>query len=441
MPLTLYAPSSIFANETIATQTDTFGARLESIFTMIAEGFESHALKKASDLVDDPRLKQLEKLVYDRLKLKIRLIPNEPMAAAVLPFYSSKNHIFLPEFVRGNLNIREQDKLLRQFDQRQGSVNLEKATVAGIFSEYEHPLYLNLEVLIKHLNLTAGEVTAVLLHELGHAFYACYYADRTDTTNQVLASIARRLIKHNEQGDVDYVYAELTKINDEVTKDQVDKMLNGPRIIAGATWFKTIVGTVRSQMLNDTYTESAFEQRADNFAARFGYGKQLVLGLDKLSAVDPGKSRSLRIFLNMSYLVSVVALASLIFGLLATGSVFLGLLFVAYKYLFLSIYREDAQDHTYDGLKQRYLRVRQDAIDQLKQMTLDKDKTREILAAIATIDAVIKDTSIFKSIGTTVANFLFSGSRKASQSIEDQQLLEAMASNDLFIQSAELRVR
>ena len=218
-------------------------------------------------------------------------------------------------------------------------------------------------------------------------------------------------------------------------------MLNGPRIVAGATWFKIMMGTVRSQMLNDTYTETAFEQRADNFAARFGYGKQLVLGLDKLSSMDPAKSRSLRIFVNMTYLVSVVAIASLIFGLLATGSVFLGLLFVAYKYLFLSFYREDMQDHTYDGLKQRYLRVRQDVIDQLKQMTLDKDKTRELLAAISTMDAVIKDTSTFKAIGTTVANFLFSGSRKATQSIEDQQLLEAMASNDLFIQSAELRVR
>lgn len=440
MSLTLYAPREIFAEETIATQTDQFGPRLESLITLITESIETRAIQKPNDLVDDPRIKAIEKAVFDRLKLKIKLIPNE-LVAATLPFYSNKNHIFLPDMLRGSLNIREQDKLLRTFDSKKGTVNLEKATVGGIFSEYVHPVYINFALLVNHFKMTAPEITAILLHELGHDFYGCYYADRTDTTNQVLASIARRLMGDHESGDIDYIYSELNKITDDVTKEQVDKMLNGPRVVAGATWFKIILGVVRSQMLDDTYNQTAYEQRADNFASRFGYGKSLILGLDKLSDLDPGKSKSIRVLTNMVYVASVVALGAVIFGLLATGSVFLGLIFIAYKFLYLSLFREDVQDHTYDSLKQRYLRVRQDVIDQLKQTTLNKDKVQDLLNAVYVMDDAIKNTVSFRSLGTTVANFLFSGSRKASQSIDDQQLLEAMASNDLFIQSAELRLR
>lgn len=437
MTINLCNPSRIFSSESIMTQTDNFGERLEAQMKFIVEEVMGANTAKVDFGGKHPVIQRIEAMIWERFKIKVEIITTEH-AAAILPFYSNRNHIFIPEFFRGDLNIREQTKLLKNFDDRRGEVNLEKATVSGIFSEYEHPLYLNFFELIKNQEFTASDLAAVTLHELGHAFYACYYSDRTDRTNQVMASIARNLLG-KETGDVDYIYKELVKISPSATKASVDKMVNGPRIVAGATWFKEVVTVVKSQTLDDTYNATSFEQRADNFATRFGYGKQLVLALDKLSTFSPEKNKGVRVVLQMVALSTTVILASLIFGLLATGSVGTALLFVLYKLVFISAFREDAADYTYDKLKLRYLRIRADAIDQLKNTQLKKDKVRDILDAVYAMDLSIKETAVMKTLPSYIANFVFSGARQADSSITDQQLMESLASNDLFIQAAELR--
>ena len=430
-------PSRIMATESISTQNDGFGEQLERLMAMLVEEIKAKDTKDVKIDEDHPVVVQIEKAIFERFKIKVDIITNEHLAA-ILPFYSNRNHIFIPEFFRGNLNIREQTKLLKAFDERKGTVNVEKATVGGIFSEYEHPLYLNFTKLVREYGFNASDIAACTLHEIGHGYYACYYADRTDRTNQVMASIARHLMT-KETGDIEYIYKELSKVTPSVTKESVDKMLNGPRVVAGATWFKTVVGMVKSQMMDDTYNTTAFEQRADNFAARFGYGKQLVLALDKLSKGSPEKSYSLRVVVQLLTASTTIMLAALIFGLLATGGVAAAMIFVMYKFIFLTVFREDMADYTYDKLKMRYLRVRADAIDQLKLSTLKKEKIRELLDAIYALDSVIKETAVVKTLPAMIANFIFSGARQADKSITDQQLMESLASNDLFIHAAELR--
>ena len=432
---TLHA-RSIFAVENIQTQNDGFGERLEGFVTIMRDEIVAGTLS-ASDVGKSPVLKEIEKAVFKRFGLKVDLITNEVLAA-VLPFYSNTSHIFITEYFRGNFNLRDQAKLLKTFDQRKGSVNSEKAVVTGIFSDYEHPLYINFYELIQAHAMTAAEVTAVMLHELGHAFSACQYADRTDRTNQVLAGIARHL-NGGEPGDVDYVFRELSKVTPSVTKEAADKIVNGSRTVAGATWFKTIIGMVNSQTQDDTYNETAFEQQADAFASRFGYGKQLILGLDKLSAYTPEKSKALLILTQMVSGMTTLIIAAMVFASIATGGVLTAFVMSFYMGLLLTLHREDVTDYTYDKLKNRYLRMRQDIVDQLKDIKMNKTKVRELLDMLYAVDTCVKETSVVKTLPAYIANFIYSGARTAEKSITDQQLLEALASNDLFIHSAELR--
>lgn len=118
-----------------------------------------------------------------------RSISIQPDTWFILPYYSNRNHIFLSDFWRGEINIVEQSKLLNKQEGQSGSVNLHRAKLSGIFSEYTNPLYMNFGELMRHSNLDAAEITAVMLHEIGHGFNACYYADRTDRVNQVMRSI------------------------------------------------------------------------------------------------------------------------------------------------------------------------------------------------------------------------------------------------------------
>lgn len=439
MDITLHTPRPIFAAESISTQLDGFGEKLEKLVGLLVQEILAKDTQQTTFSDKHPVIVEIQNSVKARFGLKIELITDEHLAA-ILPFYSNKNHIFIHDFFRGNLNIREQSKLLKSLEGKKGTVDLKNATVSGIFSEYEHPLYMNFDQLVRAHKFSASEITACMLHEIGHAYYACYYSDRADRTNQVLASVARHLMG-NEETSVDYVYKELSEVTPSVTKEAVDKMLNGPRVVAGAVWFKTVVGIVKSQTQNDTYNDTAFEERADNFASRFGYGKTLVIALDKLFKYSPDKNQGIRVLVQVLTATTTIALALMIFGMLGSGAIGAALVFSVYKLIFLSTFREDVGDHTYDKLKQRYLRLRMDAIDQLKSVKLKKDKVKEILEAIYDLDVVIKETAVVKTLPSHIANFVFSGARDAEKSISDQQLMEALASNELFLHSADLRVR
>lgn len=429
----LHAPSSIFVTEAIATQHDGFGERLETMVRAIVDELKANSSASITD--KHPVVKMLEKAIFERFKLKVSIITDEHLAA-ILPFYSNKNHIFLPEFWRGQMTIRDQQKLLRAFDDRKGTVNLEKATLSGIFSEYDHPLYINFNVLVRHIDMSAAEITACILHELGHGFHACYYSDRTDRTNQVLANIARNL--HSDKGgDIEYVYKELSTITPSITKESVDTMINGPKIVAGVMWFKTVVGVVKSQIDNDTYNKTSFEQSADNFASRFGYGKQIVIALDKLYQGTPEKNTAIFIISQTLEIMTFILLLAVIIG---ATSVVAGLGAVVMMFLKLTIARSDVKDMTYDEVKQRYLRIRMDAIDQLKHTKTRKDKVKEILESIYAMDLIVKETRVSTTIYSKLADFIFSGAREAKSSIEAQKMMEQLASNDLFMKSAEFKL-
>lgn len=437
MNMSLKRPTRLMAQESIVSQYDGFGERLESLAQLLVEDVLKDIATQPADLDGHSAVKKIEEEIFNRLGLRVKIIATSH-PAAIMAFYSNKNHIFLSEYIRGDLNIAEQNKLLKTMDNRKGSVDIKKAKVTGIFSEYVHPLYLNYYYLVKTSGLTASEIAAVTLHELGHAFYACYYSDRVDETNQVLASVARNIMGSGH-GDLEYIYRELEKVSPDVTKAEVDKMLNGPRVVAGAAWFKIVIGMVKSQFTDTTYNQTGFEERADNFASRFGYGKEIIVALDKLYQGSPEKSESMRIFVQLVSASVFTVGALLIFSLIATGSIVTAFVFAILKLVMLQFHREDLKDHTYDNLKSRYMRIRQDIVDQLKDRSIPRDVATEMISSIASIDSVIKSTSEVKVLPEVIANFVFSSARNAERSINDQKLMEALASNDLFVTAAKFK--
>lgn len=434
----LKRPEGLLALESIATQDDRFGESIESLVGMIVADIDEGIVKNSKGIGGSPIVQQLESRIFDRLKIKVSFITDEYLAA-VLPFYSNKNHVFIHEYFRGRFDLRDQNKLLKKLEGKKGTVNLDKAVLSGIYSEYEHPFYVDFYQLRKTFGLSVPEIVGVMLHELGHAFYACYYADRTDRTNQVLASISRHVL-NKEEGDIEYVYRELEKITPSGAREAADKLVNGSRVVAGMTYFKVAIGAVRSQMEDDHYSNTSFEQRADNFAARFGYGKPLVMALDKLSRMSAEKSPVVRTFVHLTTALTTVVLISALLTTLMGPSLLAFVLCSFYNLVFFSIFREDVEDYTYDKLKFRYLRIRQDMVDQLKNTKLPKAKVAELIEMVYAVDLSLKETADVKVLPKYISNFIFSGARKTAGSIDEQQVLEALASNDLFLKSAELRV-
>ena len=430
--------TSVFAStERISMQTDNFGNKLEVIVAQICEDIRAQDMH-GKNLDGYPLVKKLEQTIFFRTGIRVEIITTE-LPAAILPFYSNKNHIFLNDWLRGNISIREQNKVINQMGARKGWVNLNEARIGGVFSDYKHPLYLNFSMLTKDLDLNPSEITAALLHELGHAFTACYFADRTDRTNQVLANLLRTLSDHDVKSDIEYTYRELSKVTDQVTKEEVDKIVNGNRVIAGAAWFKAIVAITRSQLKDDKYSDTAFEEQADGFASRFGYGKGLVATLEKIHKGDVNKCRSARTIAYLMEYAVFAALCGMILSILVGAPLVIGVYALVMKMTILSASGEDSIDYTYDKLIDRYKRIRQDTIDILKNKALSKDTVKEMLDAVYAMDDAIKSTTNYKSVYNLTANFLFSASRKALDSIEAQKLMETLANNELFVNAAEFR--
>lgn len=423
--------------ERIDHQNDDFGKRLEALVAQLAEDIRTNGWEK-KNLNDYPIVKKIERLIFLRLGITVCIVTNSHMAA-IMPFYSNKNHIFLNNYLRGNINLRDQNKILATFKEKTGWVDTKAAKVGGLFSEYKHSMYINFGEMISSLDLTPAEIVGAMLHELGHAFEACYYADRSDTTNQVLSSIFRAITDPEANTKVEYIFKEVEKITDRVTKEEIDNILHGPRVVAGVAWFKAVVKIVQSQTKNDKYNETAFEEAADSFAGRFGYGAQLTLTLEKIHADGLYKRNSVLVFAYMMDFAVIGLYAGIILAAISVGSVPLLVMAAVSNLAMLSMSGEDSLDYTYDTLKNRYKRIRQDTVDRLKDNTLSKEEIKNVLESVYAMDEAIKTTNEYRSVYSRVANLVFSSSRDALENINAQQLMETLASNELFVNAAELK--
>jgi len=441
MPSVLFKSKGLLSLEMIDFQNDSFGSDIELIVSKIKEDIDSNTLGNNKQVEDSVHVKNLSTLIEKRLGLKTKFIVNNYMLAAVMPFYSNKNHIFIHKVFRGEFTIKEQQAILKESNNKKGYVDSAKAKVGGIYGEYVNPVYISFIALF-NMGMSSSEVTAIILHELGHAFYVCEYADRLESNNQILANVARQLHSNKADKNMTHIFKELKSINDEITEEDVDALVNGTRVVAGVKWFKLLVGSVDKQLSQDKYDETSFEQLADNFASRFKYGRSLITGLDKLSKAysAPEKSRGMRI-----YLMTLEAIYFVYSGMLM-GSIALGftmfLPFVMGALLFslaLSIAGEKNIDYTYDSLRVRYKRIRNEMVELLKSDDLETKEIKTILESIRISDRTIEETGKYKSIFNMLANFLIPSNRKAKNSIVEQQVLEELAFNDLFIKSAELK--
>jgi len=443
MAAVLTKPKQSIAIEVIDFQDNSFGIKLEAIVSKLKESLDKKVYKTVTDLENSSELSELAGLIFARLGISVKFVTNNALAA-ILPFYSNKHHIFIDKFFRGNFSIEDQDKLLKDANNKKGTVDLKHAKVGGIFSEYKHNLYMNFNDLFYVINLNPTEVTAIMLHELGHAFYACEYSDRIESINQVLANVAKELNPKKKEKDLTYIFKELKTINDKITEEDVDIIVNGNRVIAGYKWFKAIIDSdkinIASQMNNDKYDQSSFEQLADGFASRFSYGKSLIIALDKIHSKHGSAATSTSLYvisqmLETAYLILMIVAPLVLISSSFPLAVMLGVLNI---FTFYTL-GDSGKDLTYDALKDRYKRVRNEYISFIKDAGLPDNEIKDALQAIYAIDAVMNDTRKYISIINKISNFIFPSNRKARNAIEEQQLLESMANNELFLKAAELK--
>lgn len=454
-----------FGLETIDFQNDDFGKKLEAFFEKLHARIDSVGEDiRPIDFQHPDYTQVLGKMIEDRFGFKVKVRFNVGSGGFTYSFNPHNQHILSFKDLK-NVSMsfldEQYDKVTKRINGKRGKIDLKNAKVSGIFSEYEHELAVGVVNNYRFANLTPAEQTAILLHETGHIFTYYEYADRLTKTNLVMANVAEHLFSDVDK-DVDYLFKELNKIG-EMSKEDVQKLANNNRLVAGAKLAKIFVGAVGDAMPNGKLSETSAEQAADSFCARFKYGRYLISGLEKLCKAfgDPEYSPALdrlKITLKLIYhseeffdAVSMVVACSSIAGLVAAATthsllavagaaVPVAVLVGALSLIWLSR-NEGITDHElrYDDLRDRYMRIRHQYIAYLKKADVNSLDLKETIEAVEAMDAMIDEVKPFLPVMTKIANFLFKRNRAAVSDIQYQQLMEALTHNDLFLMSAKLK--
>jgi hypothetical protein len=324
-----------------------------------------------------------------------------------------------------------------------GIVDLKKSRISGDFSKYEVLVNIDLDHFGKH-KFTAAECAAVLLHEIGHWFTYCEMLDRVTTGNMLLSGLSTVLAG----SDVKEREIAIKKAGDAVDMDDAviqDLQKSTSDKIVVTVFITHISKKAMSSSDHSFYDSNTWEMLSDQFATRHGAGRQLSTALDKLFSTGGIIQRRGNI---MYYLGEVLKIIATIVAIIFTGAVLLGGSFLGivlgvyssmYCYFVISMDHESDGAPAYDKPKDRFLRVRRQLVEQIKNTKLSKEMITSITGDIKLIDEVISNYNERMGLFEIINNFLFSSSRRRRDSIDFQRNLEKLAMNDLFLSAASLQ--
>lgn len=431
---TLLKENSHITLEMINFQKDDFPSKLEALFTKLKEAIMTTERKRDLSLNGSPFKKEMEILIYDRFGIKTLFNFEYPTVGAVVVFPINQHNVLLGEEHRGHEWLdyfKEDTEILYN---KKGTVDLRLAKLSGIFSTYRHPVFMDLWGNFKTWDLTPAEMTAIILHELGHIFTFYELSDRLESANQIMANLSKNL---NNPEKKTYILKELGQKLD-ISQTKLDDLIGtNNRVILGQKLYEVYFGKVISQYSDSKYDDTSSEQLADQFVSRFGYGKYIVTGISKIDN-ESGLNNNViygftffgnYVFQSMKLIFAIMGLTVGVVGTILFVIVLLNILFSGDRF----------KSMTYDELTQRYKRIRDQYIDMIVKSDLSKEEMKKSISSIKEIDFIMKNTRSISSVFEKISNFVFTTNRSAYSTVVLQQIIEDVAHNDLYLKSAELR--
>lgn len=350
----------------------------------------------------------------------------------------NRNHVFFHQ--RNQMICHQTNNYKTTKIESIGAVNLKNGTVTGVFSKFPVKIGIG-SLFITGLDgadsvFTADEVTAIIIHELGHAFTTFEYLSKTVMTGLVIGSSVRNTVGITDQ-------KERTSIIMKASKD-ANMMVDENFIIAALEKHgeKADIVLLCEHVKNrnklsktNAYDARNCEQIADQFAVKHGAAAALGSALEKLHKY------SYDINYRSTFMYVTLEIMKII-GLMFLGASLLGggLIMIAWG-LMVFIFSNPGTK-IYDDPKDRLIFLKRQLIDDLKQ--LDKQKTKnhvvikDITESIEALEARIEDVKDRKSFMTAVYDTITPWGRNREQQEAKQKLLEEALNNDLFVHAAKL---
>lgn len=419
----------IMAMESIAFQGDQLFKELTAIVNGL-RGFGQALVDRA--YWNSPEVMAISKTIFKHTGIGFALLDGESSGPAIVTptvghnsILWSKAHKTQAEQYTGmdlSSDVRHLLKLM-QTPVVIGEVNLRKGRVSGDYSQMTLLLMLPRSMLFNASPFLAEEVAAIILHETGHAYTGMEFISRTVSTNQILSGLVRTLdgsITATERSTVYAKGAHLLRMSDEQQLALFNA--NNAADVTVVVLDAAIKASI-SELGHSVYDSVSAEYLSDEFATRCGAGRALVTATDKYNKLRWNAPRS-----GAAWMMDCLnAVAQVIGNAMTLGMPWMTLVFM-----------QDKSANLYDKDKHRFLRIKMQNIERLKDRTISQLEKLTLIESNETIDTVCQFYEDNLTFIEKAAYYLRPSYRAAHKFEQLQKQLELIANNNLFGDAAKL---
>ena len=424
-----------YSQEAVDYQFDTaFFSRLVKAIEKVRE-LNSRELTSLAEPV-----KEIGRVITEFLGLPVEchISPSKDFNAWVrLPDFN-KNHPFFALW-QGWTSSKDGLKALGSKDYDIANVDRKTGHISGVYAKCECPITFT-KALMTSPKFTSEEIAAVALHEIGHIFSMFETMYRTAGVNLAIASamedcvglkdpnIRMKVVKGlKEKGVIDVTLDEnaLAQIDDEKL----------PVVVITSAYKK-----IRQDNDAVCYNRTAWEQSADQFAVRMGAGAPLATALSKLESASEAKrvyAMNSLIFFTFKFFTTSFRVL-----MLMAGTFIPVLIITLYELLLVDLPTALSVSHnTYDNPKDRIARIRREQIGKLKVLDKDNELVKETIEQIDLMKK-IEDEQLGgqRSLQGDIYAFIYNAFTRQLSKKEQQQTVEKLMNNELFVQAAKFKL-
>jgi len=339
-----------------------------------------------------------------------------------------KNNIINQQYKRWFMSNTTANNLLEDKTPIKGVVNLKDGTVSGDYSKIPINIYIGSLLLSSNSRYTTRELCAVLLHAIGHALVYFEMLGKILKTNYIIADGTERLFNCQDKVKKLSIAKEIEDSLSIKLEDR-DKVTTADKTSVCLLLLSEVVKESENEMGYSIYDSRGFEQLADAYAVRQGYGKDLASALIKITGDDTTYLHpSVNLLWNIIKLSSVTML--MVFG---------GPFIQAYLGMILLLSGGNPFRATYDSLPDRIRKINNQLNDALKDKSITNERKVGILEDKLMLEKSLK--SMYDNLGVweTMWKWVFYPfTRKQINLISVNNNLENMVNNPLYANSAKL---
>lgn len=325
--------------------------------------------------------------------------------------------------------VKEKKETAKKINNKKGTMDFKRAYVTGYMAEVRHHLIANFFMCRKGFNLTADETAAIIVHEIGHAFEGLGNHYKLVTMNQSISKVMACL-NENDVDKATYVF------RSEFGPEELNaaKLTNkSDRNDFYGELAKKYVRVMDSQYIRSRPDHTSFEYLADSFATNLGYGVDITTALKKMYGHYYVGAHKWRWWSEITFTFNIY----LVICGLAAGtpfSVFFTMFLVSMN-LWVT-YLMNKNPAIYDNFKDRNSRVSREIVHAIKTDGMPPEETRNLIDQWELINVVNEDTVNWETISSRVMKLLVPSFRSDDKALKEQQAVEELLNNPLFIKSA-----